>query len=573
MAIIPNLRRRSAFGEAVDRPTPRPYIDTLFDYGSFLANTAGSGIGNLSGAAAQRSVAIIGTGIGGLVAAYELLRAGAQNVSLCEATDRVGGRTFSDIFEAQDPRFVAELGAMRFPPSEFALFHYLDRFGISASSAFPDPGVVPTVIGYQGQIYHWLPQNPAPSIFATVAKGWRAFVDQGAVFNGVQLVAPATITNWLAAENTAEAQKAWQTYIDLFENESFYTGLVKLFTDPNPPGGVAWQKPDDFQLFGALGLGSGGFGPLYPLGFLELVRMIIDGLETEQLFVPAGISSLANALVASVFNGTPISARVKLNTPVTAVAKTADGSQVAVTTAAGRGVYDRVVVATSHRAAQIDLGLDTTTPLTPKRYSALTQVHSASSSKVILLTERKFWQAGLGRPENIQTDRLVRGVYFLDYAPSDPSAPGVVILSYTWEDDSIKLLPQSDPEGLVALLRKDIAAVVPYYADKIVPINNDYKNFVKVIAWEEEPFQHGAFKFNFPGDDVLSQELYYAYREAGTPNDPYIYFAGESYSFHGGWTEGAATTGVNAATAVIASLGGTLPSPNPIANPGLGYSY
>jgi tryptophan 2-monooxygenase len=142
MAFIPNLRRRMpviAGGETA--PTQQAtfgYIDTLFDYGAFLA--ASPVLGTLP--ASGQTIAIIGAGMGGLVSAYELLRAGASNVVLYEASGRIGGRAYSVPFTSQAPAFLAEMGAMRFPPSEYSLFHYLDQFGIEANSNFPDPGEV-----------------------------------------------------------------------------------------------------------------------------------------------------------------------------------------------------------------------------------------------------------------------------------------------------------------------------------------------------------------------------------------------------------------------------------------------
>ncbi|WP_250645754.1 FAD-dependent oxidoreductase [Burkholderia sp. PAMC 26561] len=67
----------------------------------------------------------------------------------------MGGRTWSATFPSQPPQYLAELGAMRFPPSEYSLFHYLDQFDFEATSSFPDPGSVLTTLGYQGQTYVW----------------------------------------------------------------------------------------------------------------------------------------------------------------------------------------------------------------------------------------------------------------------------------------------------------------------------------------------------------------------------------------------------------------------------------
>ena len=200
MAFIPNLRRRQpiiAAGETTPASQPSfGYIDTLFDYGALLAASPDS-LGKLP-ASGNPTIAIIGAGMSGLVSAYELLRAGASNVVLYEASGRIGGRAYSIPFTDQAPAFLAELGAMRFPPSEYSLFHYLDRFGIQANSSFPDPGQVLTDLGYQGQTYTWPAQGNPPDMFATVHAGWSAFISDGFTpASGPALLAPVAITDLL----------------------------------------------------------------------------------------------------------------------------------------------------------------------------------------------------------------------------------------------------------------------------------------------------------------------------------------------------------------------------------------
>jgi tryptophan 2-monooxygenase len=554
MAHIPNLRQRLA---PVDK---FPYIDNLFDYGAFLGG-ATSAIGKMPPETADKPIAVVGAGIGGLICAYELLRAGAQKLVIFEATDRPGGRVYSDTYGGGSSADLAELGAMRFPPSEVGLFHYLNKFGITYNENFPDPGKVSTDIGYQGNTYPWPANEPPPKIFDSVNAGWSAFVSDGyQVPGGPRLAAPAVITDMLLAGDFKSAQAAWQQYLDYFENESFYSGLVTMFTGPNPPGGTPWSLPDDFTLFGALGLGSGGFGPLYPIGFLELVRLMVNELETSQMFVPGGITQLTSALMAQVVNGVRLGSLVRLGREVVRVSgapgtdphlQFADGTQLQ---------FYRVVLATSNRAAQIDTQVSASkTILDADQASAVDTLHMTCSSKVFVRTSTKFWLTQPGLPANIQTDTLVRGVYCLDYEPQNPSSPGVVLLSYTWEDDSTKQLAMGDPETRVKRLVADLAQTNPDFARYVVPMNNDYDANVRIIDWEIEPHYYGAFKLGYPGTDGWAAQTFFQFQACKTPgSDPGIYLAGDSYSFTGGWIEGAVQTAINAACAVIVAAGGAL---------------
>ena len=69
---------------------------------------------------------VVGAGLAGLVAADELLRAGAEVVVL-EARSRVGGRVWS---ERLPNGAVVEMGAEFILPGSIAMRELADRFGL-----------------------------------------------------------------------------------------------------------------------------------------------------------------------------------------------------------------------------------------------------------------------------------------------------------------------------------------------------------------------------------------------------------------------------------------------------------
>ncbi|WP_419943653.1 FAD-dependent oxidoreductase [Candidatus Poriferisodalis sp.] len=101
--------------------------------------------------------------------------------------------------------------------------------------------------------------------------------------------------------------------------------------------------------------------------------------------------------------------------------------------------YDRVIWAAPKWATQTNtnliefLGLKRTLlpPGLPTVQSAMQELHVVNSSKAFVLTEDKFRLKNSGLPANIQSDTLIGGLYCLDYASTDPDAPGVVLISYT----------------------------------------------------------------------------------------------------------------------------------------------
>src|SRR5690242_20352522 len=89
-----------------------------------------------------RSVVILGAGIGGLVSAYELKRAGYR-VSVLEARNRIGGRVWTvrggdrivqtgraDQVAGFDPGLYFNAGAARIPTTHRVILGYARKFGV-----------------------------------------------------------------------------------------------------------------------------------------------------------------------------------------------------------------------------------------------------------------------------------------------------------------------------------------------------------------------------------------------------------------------------------------------------------
>ncbi|MEA5595629.1 NAD(P)/FAD-dependent oxidoreductase [Rivularia sp. UHCC 0363] len=77
-----------------------------------------------------KKITILGAGIAGLVAAYELERLGHQ-VEIIEGSPRIGGRVWTHRFGKDNNAPYAELGAMRIPSSHQHTLHYVNEMGLS----------------------------------------------------------------------------------------------------------------------------------------------------------------------------------------------------------------------------------------------------------------------------------------------------------------------------------------------------------------------------------------------------------------------------------------------------------
>ena len=95
--------------------------------------------GALQGIRSPTKIVIIGAGLSGLVAGFELKRAG-HDVIILEARDRVGGRVHT-LREPFSDGLIAEAGAARIPYNHDLTLGYADYFGLKIDSFYPDEGL------------------------------------------------------------------------------------------------------------------------------------------------------------------------------------------------------------------------------------------------------------------------------------------------------------------------------------------------------------------------------------------------------------------------------------------------
>ena len=99
----------------------------------------GASPGTLLGADVPKRVVVIGAGMAGLVAAYELDRAGHQ-VAVLEARSRTGGRVLT-VREPFTAGLFAEAGAARIPRQHELTLGYARHFGLTLDPFYPRAGL------------------------------------------------------------------------------------------------------------------------------------------------------------------------------------------------------------------------------------------------------------------------------------------------------------------------------------------------------------------------------------------------------------------------------------------------
>ncbi|NKC17064.1 MAG: NAD(P)-binding protein [Gammaproteobacteria bacterium] len=554
-------------------------------------------------------VAVIGAGFAGATAVYELQRAGITDITVYEGRGRIGGRADSPTFTDEEGRaYINELGPMRVPENSKLFWHYLsevvkkdDPEADPFQTIFPNPGVVATQLIYRGIPYTWkdedYPQPPAGANPEDLVDWEQLYNDIGEFLGSLTLagITYEEVAAFLRKETLTEAEKTkihiyWSYFLEKFDYMSFVAALEEFFGD-------RWGA-EQYNMFSTLGLGTGGFGPLFPVCFLEILRLFLWEYQNE--YSPhISMTEIVEKLIAETpmryetvtYVGIKHDDPNKVNVhSINPLLKSADRTAVE--------TYDYVIVATTLRSMQIGMNLDAN--VAPTRYSGSTAVfggdanemmreslripHIMNSSKLFGFLSQKPWvvdpdnwphhPAEGGEPVKcVLTDTLARQMYYLDPYEMCDDAGSNVLISYNWGDDSVKIMGILDYEedqvssagatsnfnlkeayetGLeTAIADSPVAASL-----KQITINNQEDHLVSVV-WQQEPLIFGAFKLDYPNQYYYVSQLAYQYHYASQvepEQSKRVYLAGNNISFQGGWIEGAMQSAVNAVSAVLLDM-------------------
>jgi tryptophan 2-monooxygenase len=516
--------------------------DFPFAYDDWVRHPAG--LGSVPDEARGSEVAVIGGGLAGILAAYELMRIGLRPV-VYEA-DRIGGRLRSEPFDGPGG-LIAEMGAMRFPPSSTALYHYIDAVGLE-TRPFPNPlteATRSTVIDLKGQTHYARTIDDLPAIYREVSQAWDAALEDGAALHEMQAA--------IRRRDCTAIKALWDPLVARLDDVSFYGFLA---ASPH------FSSFELRELFGQVGFGTGGWDTDFPNSMLEILRVVYTGADDEHRSIVGGSQQLPERLwerqhegtsLASLHaGGVPRPAVVELHRTAPAnITVTDAGGDIrtypaAVFTAQGWMLLSRI------RCDEGLFGADV--------WTAIERTHYMQSSKTFVAVDRPFWKdpdpvTGRDTLSMTLTDRMPRGVYLLE---GEGDGPAVICLSYTWTDDSSKWLVL-DPGERVEVALDSLAAIYPGVDVRRHIIANPV-----TISWEREPWFMGAFKANLPGHYRYQRRLFCHFmQDALAPEHRGIFLAGDDVSWTAGWAEGAVQTALNAVWGVVRHFGGASDPANP----------
>ena len=525
--------------------------DFPFAFDDWIAHP--QGLGDLPTERLGQEVAIVGAGMAGMVAAFELMKLGLKPV-LYEAS-RMGGRLRSQAFEGGQG-VVAELGGMRFPASGTAFFHYVNRLGLK-TRPFPNP-LTPaagcTVVDLEGQT-HWARSlADLPPLFSEVAEAWAQALEEGAGFTGLQQA--------LRERDIPRLKALWDRLVPLWDDRTFYDFVATS-------DAFARLSFHHREVFGQVGFGTGGWDSDFPNSMLEILRVVLTGCDENQHLIVGGVQQVplglwqhapaaselrhwpAGTTLASLHSGAP-------RAGVTAL-KRAASNEIAVTDTWGNTqTYPAVLTTCQSWLLTTQIAVEESL-FSQKHWMALDRTRYMQSSKTFVMVDRPFWNdlKANGWPTlgMTLTDRLTRGTYLFD---NGPDQPGVICLSYAWMGDALKMLPH----GTQKRVQLALSALAKIYPD--VDIASHIIGDPISVSWEADPHFLGAFKGALPGHYRYNHRMYSHFMQDGFAHaERGIFIAGDDVSFTPAWVEGAVQTSLNAVWGIVKHLGGKTFAANP----------
>jgi monoamine oxidase len=444
----------------------------------------------------NRTVTVIGAGLAGLSAAYDLHRAGWQ-VTVLEARDRVGGRVYS--LRNFSHGLVAEGGGEFIAESHTRMLAYADQFDLKLGRAG----------SWQGQ-----------------DEDWGCFEGKAGPMSDVGI--------WGVNLND-EVEKIWRMLAELGE----------LVPDPHEPQAARNAALID-QRSTADWIHSLDAHPLAKQDFIQHIRSeytceperhsLLDLARNVSMYY----TTMERDINYRVIGGNDLIPRalaktlpdVRLHAPVTSVRVLPD--EVEVTYRQGDSHH---TISSAFAVLAIPLTtarlIEFNPPLPEAHQKMVHTLSYGAVTKVLIEYRKRFWKER-GWNGHIATDSPIVLTW---HATSHIENEHGILTVYTGGAPATKLAALSDEERI----RVAVAEI-----EKVFPGSSDLIECTATVAWPNEPYTRGSYAALAPGE--VSEHWKTLFEPAGR-----LFYAGEHASDIQGFMEGAAESGQRAAINIILS--------------------
>lgn len=446
-----------------------------------------------------KRVIIVGAGVAGLVAGYELLRAGHDPLIL-EARNRVGGRicTLRDPFSSG---LYGEAGAMRIPRAHALTMMYIDRFGLPTADFVMESDQTWVHIGGVKRRLAEVRSDPDVLGFET------APAEKGRLASDIW----AETIRPLVEQVEQHGQAGWDAIYAVYDEYS-----VREFLELK-----GWSE-GLIEMFGLLNNQEA----LMNSSFLELFREEAGNYYTNMCQIVGGMDRFVHAFLPE------LEGRIRYGARVIALDQTPDQAIVHYQTLAGRfqATGDDAIITTPFPVLR---HVEVLKPFSRAKQRAIRQLHYDAAAKIFFQCRRRFWETDDGiYGDGTVTDLPIRNLYYTDWGKE--TGRGVLLASYTWSEDAQRW-GSLTPRDRIEQALENVAVIHPQITAEF-EVGTSY-------MWHDDEFASGAFALFDPGQQTLLHDAIVA-------PEGRFHFAGEHASLYHAWIQGAIESGLRAAIEV-----------------------
>ncbi|MGR6973492.1 flavin monoamine oxidase family protein [Streptomyces cynarae] len=444
----------------------------------------------------RRRVLVIGAGMAGLVAGYELLRRGHEPLIL-EARARVGGRihTVRDLA----PGLYAEFGAMRIPRVHALTLGYCREFGLALR---PGTARNPRTLAYVGGRRLTLKEAEAdPRLLPFPLASYEANRTREEMWR----------------EATEEIRELYQR-----EGKEALEALAAKYDAYSIRGFLkarGWSE-GAIERHAVMSFSESTLNTAVMQEFREVIGEAYDDVQE----VVGGMDRLPMAFYER------LASRIRFGVEVVALEQ--DGTSVTVRARVGG---DRVSFTGDEAICTLPFsvlrGLEVNPAFSHGKQKAVRQLHYDAATKIFFQVRRPFWEETDGiRGGTTVTDLPVRRVIYPAH-PDSPTSRTVLLASYTWGQDALQWSAMS-PDQRVERALRDVSRIHP-------EILHEFEAGIS-HSWYQDPYAMGAYALFEPEQQTsLAADI--------NRSEGRIHFAGEHCSQWPAWIEGAVESGIRAA--------------------------
>lgn len=524
--------------ERAGRPEDYEYIVNLLSPPPDITNYASPG--EMKGV----KIGVIGGGLAGLAAAFELRKLGAD-ITILEANEnRIGGRVYTYYFDPEG-KYYNEFGAHRIPATHETTWHYINLLGLNTlplsvrqrnNFLYVHNTRLRTSDSIEQMLYPLYDLTPQER-----STPWPELDDYAFLYLMMQLppdirseliqILPEYSPEYLTLTNYTVRQT--------LENLGLSQGLISLISGVSP-----------------------GTGALLNISYDEITHEEYTLDYRNTYTIEGGMVNLPYAFVQSLLADNPAqyqnipasqlgTVKYQPGQTVIGIYQSPYNNQIILTHRNVRNlrrttdVFDYVVCAIPYSTLR---EVEIKPYFSNLKMQAILEFNYINSQKTLFMCNKRFWEQDTDYGRMVggfsQTDLPIQSIFYPgdhilcpDVSSCSPDDPGVLVASYNYHLNATRV-GNMDEIPRYKLIRRNVEEVHGLPRRFLDSIVEDHKT----VVWDNQPNNRGAFAMTLPGQKKL-----FAYEMLKPEFNQRVYFAGEHLSTKHGWMQGALYTGKEAA--------------------------